>query len=69
MVPLYFPILQVHVVAIGVGFFISARRRASDGLCGRVASVFVSFFGLHESEHCRCIVDVVSVLVSTVGAW
>ena len=67
MVPLYFPILQVHLVAMRVGFFISVRRRASDGSCGRVTSVFLSFSGLHESEQCRCVVDVVSVLVSTVG--
>ncbi len=31
--------------------------------------MFVSFSGLHESEQCRCVVDVVSVLVSTVGTW
>ena len=47
--------------------FISLRRRALDGSCQRVTSVFVSFSGLHESEQCRCIVDVVSVLVITVG--
>ncbi len=35
------------------------RRRASDGSCGRVTSVFVSFSGLHESEQFRCVVDVV----------
>ncbi len=31
-------------------FLLSVRRRASDGSCGRVTSVFVSFSGLHESE-------------------
>ncbi len=69
MVLLYFPVLQVHLVAMRVGFFVSVRRRASDGLCGRVTSVLVSFFGVHESEQCRCVVDVVSMLVSTVGTW
>ena len=68
MVPLHFPILQVHLVAIGLGIT-QCRRRASDGSCGRVTSVFVSFSGLHESEQCRCVVDVVSLLVSTVGTW
>ncbi len=50
MVPLYFPILQVHFVAMRIGFFISVRRRASDGSCGRVTSKSVSVSGLHESE-------------------
>ena len=34
---------------------ISVRRRASDGSCGRVMSVFVSFFGF------RCVAEIVSV--------
>ncbi len=38
---------------------------ASDGSCGRIASMFVSFSRLHESEQFRFVVDIVSVLVST----
>ena len=49
LVPLYFALLQVHFVAIGLGL-LRVRCRASDGSCGRVMSVFVSFSGLHESE-------------------
>ena len=49
--------------------FIGIRcRGASDGLCGRVLSVFVSFSGLHEPKQYRCVVDVVSILVIALGA-
>ncbi len=49
--------------------FIGIRcRGASDGLCGRVLSVFASFSGLHEPKQYRCVVDVVSILVIALGA-
>ncbi len=67
------PLIVPHVTSTLCGdkgwVLLSVRRRSSDGLCRRVTSVFVSFSGLHESEQCRCVVDVVSVLVSTVGTW
>ncbi len=40
--------------------FICVRHRSSDGSCRRVKSVSVSFSRLHESEHFRCIVAVVT---------
>ena len=65
--PLIFPRLTSTPCGDEGWVFVSVRCRASDGSCGRVTHVFVLFSGLHESEQCRCGVDVVFVLVSTVG--
>ena len=57
------PLILPHLISTPCGdegwLFISARRRVSDGSCGRVASMFVSFSRLHESEQFRCVVDIV----------
>ena len=54
-----------HLTSVSCGdegwVFISVRRRAWDGSCGRVTSVSVLFSGLHESEQFGCVVAVLCI--------
>ncbi len=66
MVPLYLPVLQVHFVAIGLGFYLGLDVEPRMVRAGGYECVCL-VFQVARVRAVRCSVGVFPVLVNTVG--